>query len=461
MEDRRQSKQDAKIWKASEMLAKSKGNEDMAGVIFHMEKASPGFLAKANEYFSPNDWDTMKANFDQHTADLETQRANQSVEAMNAANESRQPPPVAQTGGSQNGAQGSQSAIRSTNINPLVLPDRQQQTMQPTANMMPPQAFPQIQPVNVQQQGQSQPLQQSQQQPVDEDRFIRTPRGEHIVRNPELAKTYEEKVAYNNYMFPRAVAEKKNAQARAEENLKAQRDRAEVAKETLKFKKTQAEEKKVEPFRKSVNDLRDKVLKEKTSLDLAESAVKTGETSGIMQFVANKYNLDPMKTPSSVLLNTAAKEFLTGGVKSLGSKGMNQFIEQRMLGMFPAVGQSQEANLSVIEAIRSQIDLDNKKIELYDQLEDAYKDNPTKMEKEVYKQLNEYADKRKNELSYKLSQIKDDYVSDNELSSLKKPTPGTYITPKRAQALVKRANGDAKKAQEIAKQLGYKFPGEE
>lgn len=451
LEEQREAKQDQKIWKAANVMAFSKGYPDTAAALFSMEKASPGFLAKVNDQWAPNDWVRLDEHLRQYSSDDQINRS----QGGGTAN----PPPLAQTGGAQvGGAQNARSAIQSTNINPRDPLINQAANVQPGANMMPPSPFPDVNKARA-----NQAIEQTQVQPQGQTQQIANEpiqMGRVQEQTPE-EMTYAQKIAYNNANYPRKIAQQMNAQARAEESLKYQKSRAESAKESASLKRRIYEESKNEPFRKKVNDLRDKVIKEQTSLDLAESAIKTGDTSSLVQWYANQHDLDFAKTPASVILGTAAKEFLTGGVKSLGSKGVNQFIEKRMLSMFPVVGQSEEANLSLVEALRFQVALDNKKIELYDKYEELYHNNPSKIEKEVFNDLNKYANEEKERLAYKLSEIRDDFATRSELASTKKAIPGSFITQKRADVLKEKAHGDGKKAQEAARKMGYKFPGEE
>jgi len=417
LEEQREARQDQKIWKAANIVSAAKGYPDSAYAIFSMEKASPGFLSKVNEDWAPEDWQNLDSHIKQYSND----------QINNSQN--IQPPPAAQTAGAQvNGAQGTGSAIQSTNINPRDTASIQQGIMQPMANMRPPSPFPDVNkaratqaiaPVSpVTQQAAPQEAGQQQRAPI-------APIGPAIQPQPEAQSqpeakemTYAEKVAYNNQHYPRKKALEMNKQALAEESLRESKRRGDLKEKIY-------EESKNEPFRKQINELREKVLKEETSLDLAESSINSGDTS------------------------------------SLGSKGVNQFIEKRMLSMFPVVGQSDEANLSLVEALRFQVALDKKKVELYDKYEDLYKNNPLKIEKEVFKDLNAYVEKEKSNLAYKLSEIRDNFASRSELASTKKAIPGSYITQKRADILKEMAHGDGRKAQEAAKKMGYKFPGEQ
>ena len=133
LEEQREARQDQKIWKAANIVSAAKGYPDSAYAIFSMEKASPGFLSKVNEDWAPEDWQ----NLDTHIKQYSNDQINDSQKT--------QPPPAAQTAGAQvNGAQGTGSAIQSTNINPRDTASIQQGIMQPMANMRPPSPFPDV-----------------------------------------------------------------------------------------------------------------------------------------------------------------------------------------------------------------------------------------------------------------------------------------------------------------------------
>lgn len=230
----------------------------------------------------------------------------------------------------------------------------------------------------------------------------------------------------------------------------------EAKKGGLDLKKREAEEKRIEPLRKEIDGLRSKVMAQKGSLDISDRMIRQGNTDSYLQFIGQRYGFTPAESTETSVLNAVQKEFLTGTLGEIGARGLNQFIEQRILSMMALVGRSKEANLSVNESIRYFTDLDREKIRLFDELDGKV---PAKdLQKEIYHKLEDYAEKRKEQLSQNLSNIKDEFASYSDLRSTKKVPVGTYLTQARANALKQVTKGDAHKAQELAIKLGYKLP---
>lgn len=270
------------------------------------------------------------------------------------------------------------------------------------------------------------------------------PSQEKTLSSTEFKKIYDS--------LPTDAAKKSALSAWREERKIAAAEKAQ------EFKEKAFEEKKIEPLRKDVESERSSIQGEESSLNLAEQALKMGGTSDWSQFLATRYDLDPLITPSSKLLSLASKEFLTGGLSNISAKGTNMFIEKRFLSMFPSIGSKEDSNESAIAALKRNLDVKKKKVELFDELQDRVPSN--KLSSEIDKRLKTYTIHRNEKLAYDLSKIRDKYLEKKELKSLKKATPGDYLTQDRANALTD-LTGSPEKAQKLAIKLGYKLPEED
>jgi hypothetical protein len=352
----------------------------------------------------------------------------------------------------QSSRRGLPNAPGSTTVNPLAVPPSQIGPQQPGTIKGPAEAPPFPKPAIP---------------PSDEDRF-RTVRIKgkdiQVVKSPKDVRTLEEAHAYADTVLPESKRKDFMTSARADINAREKEQKIPILKQQLELKQKafeaeekEKEHKKIEPLIKEIDDARESVLIQKADIDLQENIVREGDTDSLVQYLASHYNWEPGKSPSASMLDTLNKELLTGSLKGIKAKALNQFIEQRINRMFATIGRSKESNLSTLETLRFFSDLASEKIRLFDELKGKVPNED--LSKEIYKKLGDYAENRKEKFSEKLSEIKDEFSSDVELKSTKRPPEGTYMTKRRRDALYKIL-GTAKKVQETALKLGYKTPGE-
>jgi hypothetical protein len=232
--------------------------------------------------------------------------------------------------------------------------------------------------------------------------------------------------------------------------------KAATGERALAGKEEAREEEKIKEYSKDIETKRDKSFRTGEYLNLMEKAVREGDTDSLVQYWAESRNADPLKSSASSILATVKKELVVDTAKKIGSKGVNQYIEQMTSGMLPTIGRTKENNLQVVETMRYLNDLDIEETRLFDKLRGTVPNEILKSE--VYKRLGDFAEVRKEGYAKKLSEIQDEFASNQDLMSLKEPYPGKYLTPARAQALKRRFKGDERKAQDKAIELGYKLP---
>jgi len=104
--------------------------------------------------------------------------------------------------------------------------------------------------------------------------------------------------------------------------------------------------------------------------------------------------------------------------------------------MLPLIGRRTEANLSVTEALRTELDVEKKQIELTNQIADEMEKSQgfvgRDLSAKVMKQLTPYAIEKQKELKDKLQSIKDTYEPANKQGKLMYAPDGSLrrISPK-------------------------------
>lgn len=221
------------------------------------------------------------------------------------------------------------------------------------------------------------------------------------------------------------------------------------------------------PFLKKVDETRDAVRQKESAVDLMKNAIEEGNLGFF-----SKDNLanflgrfgEGLRTAKGAQLLNAQKEFLLGNIQRAGSRP-NQWIEQQISQMLARVGRSDEANLTVTEALQAETDIERKKIQVTDDLAEKYRKElgyvPANIGAMVDKQLKPYADEIQNRLAYKLRELYEkEQGLDKIAKSTKKVPTGTPLTLGAAQEFVKKYK-TVDKALENARKLGYSIPTKE
>jgi hypothetical protein len=76
--------------------------------------------------------------------------------------------------------------------------------------------------------------------------------------------------------------------------------------------------------------------------------------------LADLTGIEAFRTPEGAGFKTAGKEFFLGSLKRAGARP-NQWIEAQIADMLPKIGRSPEANLSVTEALKTEMDIEKNK----------------------------------------------------------------------------------------------------
>jgi len=117
------------------------------------------------------------------------------------------------------------------------------------------------------------------------------------------------------------------------------------------------------------NSIRESLPKKEMSLDLARSAVENADLSYFSRDkLADITGSDLFRTAKGAQLVTAAKENLLSSMGRVSARAQNIWFEQRLNSMFPKIGQSREANLTVQEMLEGEAQMDKAYLGEFDRL---------------------------------------------------------------------------------------------
>lgn len=216
----------------------------------------------------------------------------------------------------------------------------------------------------------------------------------------------------------------------------------------------------------NIEKLRKTLPRRERVLNLARSAIESGE---IGQFSQNRIADiiggpigDALRTKSGAQFGLAAKENLVTNLGEISARGVNMFMEQRLLDAFSKVGQSEAANLAVQDFFEAENDIEKAYLKEYDRLaaEDerrfGYKRN------DLAKRATE-ASKDEEQKIFNRSSVRQRQLQEREKGvpwmykqTEKKVEKGTPLTPEMYRIFIEKL-GDPEKALIRAKQLGYKI----
>lgn len=212
----------------------------------------------------------------------------------------------------------------------------------------------------------------------------------------------------------------------------------------------------------NVNELRGSLQKKENALDLAKNAVETGDLNFFsLDNLANRTGIDLFRTAKGAQLITAGKENLLNNMGRVSARAQNIWFEQRLNSMFPQIGQSKEANLTIQEMLEGENALDKAYVNEFDRLaeddEKKYGYVKKDIERRARSNIKPFEERLFKRTSYRLKDIEE---REKGLSRLKKEVgkkvvKGTPLTLSMAK-LYKDKFGD--KALEVAKKNGYSIP---
>lgn len=186
------------------------------------------------------------------------------------------------------------------------------------------------------------------------------------------------------------------------------------------------------------------------AVNAMEDAIENNDLSFFsLDNLAERTGIEAFRSASGGQFKAGSKNFLVSNVSKFGSRP-NMYIEQQVADMLPKIGRSREANLTALEMLRFEKDIDDKRVKIIDDLEDHYMATigfvPSNIGKEADKKMKSYVDHRQTELADRLKQLQ-----------LQEKNSVKDLTPDIALEYLQKAKGDRKKAEALAKKDGYKF----
>lgn len=223
--------------------------------------------------------------------------------------------------------------------------------------------------------------------------------------------------------------------------------------------------KEVEGYLKELDNKMSKAAANERAYDVAERAIKSGETSGFVQYYANKYGFDPLISTNSALLNQTAKEIVQDSVQRAGQGGKNQWYEKMLKSMFPHPGQTNESAEIGIKHLRFLDVIDRQEAEIANRLSeedlDKYGQIRRNLKSRTLKELRPYYLKERQKFSLEAQEIMEEKMTDEQMNRLLKVPKGTPLTKRKADIILSKVGGDTNKLLDRATKLGYEIPEQE
>lgn len=221
-------------------------------------------------------------------------------------------------------------------------------------------------------------------------------------------------------------------------------------------------------FIEKIDDSRAILVDQEDAVRNMDTAINQGNTSFFSKdnFAGflGKYG-EGLRTSKGTQLLNAQKEFLLSNIGRAGARP-NQWIEQQISSALTKIGRTDEANLTVVEALKARTSKDRKRIELTDQIVDQYEKDlgypPANLSSLVEQAMKPYEKEIEDRFAYRTRELYEKEQGDKKIKrSINKPVLyGTPLTPSTAKLFVEKY-GDVEKAKKNAKRLGYRIPSME
>jgi len=213
---------------------------------------------------------------------------------------------------------------------------------------------------------------------------------------------------------------------------------------------------------KEANQFRATLPKKEMALDFARNAIESENLSYFSpDKLADATGIDLFRTSKGAQLITAGKENLLSNMSRVSARSQNLWFEQRLNSMFAKIGQSKEANLTVLEMLEGEVELDKAYLKEFDRLSEEDTQRYGVERKDIAKRAQDAIKPLGKEIlkrtSYRMKEIEE---NEKGLSSLKAQVgknviKGTPLTLSMAK-LYKDKFG--KNGLEVAKKNGYYIP---
>lgn len=217
---------------------------------------------------------------------------------------------------------------------------------------------------------------------------------------------------------------------------------------------------------KKIESLREVLPKRKRVLNLARNAIESGEIGSfsrnrIADMIGGPIG-DALRTKSGAQFGLAAKENLVTGMSEISARGINMFMEKRLLDAFSKVGQSEEANLAVQDFLEAENAIDEAYLKEYDRLAQQDMEKFGYKRNDLAKRAREAAEPEREKI-FNRSSLRNRRLQEREngiqwmyKQTSKKVDKGTPLTSEMYGVFIEKI-GNPEDALKRAKQLGYKI----
>lgn len=210
------------------------------------------------------------------------------------------------------------------------------------------------------------------------------------------------------------------------------------------------------------NQLRSSLPKKELALDLSRNAVESGETDYFsLNKLADATGIDLFRTAKGAQLIAAGKENLLSNMSRASAKAQNVWFEQRLNSVFPKIGQSNEANMTVQEMLEGEELLDRAYLNSFDKIasEDTEKYGYERkdIKKRAFDEIKPIERQIIKRSSYKMKEIEEREKGLSKMKSEvgKNVIKGTPLTMAMAKLYVDKFGDNAL---DVAKKNGYDIP---
>ena len=187
--------------------------------------------------------------------------------------------------------------------------------------------------------------------------------------------------------------------------------------------------KRAKPVLEKAEKIRESSPIVKASLNSMEDAISEGNMDYFsLNNLAEKTGIGAFGDADLGKFKAASKNFLVSNVAKFGARP-NMYIEQQVAEMLPKVGKTREGNLSALEMLRFEADINDEFAKTVDALEDldvAKNGYPSAtIGKEADRVMKAYVERRQDELAARLKQLREEEKS--KVNSAKKSSIGGFV----------------------------------
>lgn len=210
--------------------------------------------------------------------------------------------------------------------------------------------------------------------------------------------------------------------------------------------------------------LRATVPKKQIALEHARNALETGNLGYFSKDkLADITGVDAFRTAKGAQLVTAGKENLLSNMNSVAAKANNIWFEQRLNSMFPKIGQSDEANLTVQEMLEGELALDKAYLNEFDRLskedEETFGYPRKDIDQRARSAVEPIQDKILKRSAYRMREIYEKELGADRVKKRinEKVSKGTPLTAETARMFLDKYK-NKELAISAARKLGYTIP---